>query len=134
MTHPRRVIREAAKEILDGLKLDGETLRVETNRVKQAEPDTLPLCVIITDSESSSRAHKGGGVSRTVEMVVAVAVSGDHDDIDDYLDAWAEAIEARFEAHGGGLYNLARTTLDLEPDTEGAEWLAFLLMEYEITI
>jgi hypothetical protein len=134
VTHVRRTLREAVKAKLESMTLEGATLSVYTNRVKELEPDKLPAAVIITDEESSERYGKSAALERTIQCSVAIVIDAEKaKDIDDELDAWAERVESVLAAPMGDarLFTLRATSLDIPDPEEGQEWLGFLFLDYE---
>lgn len=134
MTHVRQALREAVKAKLDVVALNGATLSVYTNRVKELSPDKLPAAVIITNEESSERYGKSAAIERTIQCSVAIVIDAEKaKDIDDELDAWAERVEAVLAGPMGGarLFTLRATSLDIPDPEEGQEWLGFLFLDYE---
>lgn len=136
MTHPRQVVRERTKAALAELAVADRTACVYTNRVKDLVPEKLPAIVILTNEERSSRAAKSAPVDRTIQLILGIVIDADTSEtIDDDLDAWAEAVEARLTASPPATRcTLIATTLDVPEPEEGEDWLGFLFLEYEATV
>lgn len=135
MTHPRKQIRDAIKERLEGLELDGLELKPFANRTQNFDPSELPAVSVLTPEETSERADKSGALARTLSVLVVIAINAETaEDADDTLDGWAEVVELRLQPVPIGAarqITLKATSLDL-PEVEAGElWIGYLAMEYE---
>lgn len=138
MTHPRKLTRDAIKERLAGLTLNGAELKPFGNRTQDFDPSELPAVSVLTPEETSGRVGKSAALDRTVPVLIVIAIdAAKADDVDDELDAWAELVELAMKPVPIGAarrFTLTATSLDLPGVAEGELWIGYLAMEYEAFI
>lgn len=122
MTHRRKAIRQAVRELLNGLPL--------------RTPDTLPAVVVSTPDEAPAEAaEEGGYVAGPTEVDVVLAVTAyavDEDGVDDQLADVEQRIAAD-QTLRGTVSQLNYTSYALEADDAAyngvATWTARVLTE-----
>jgi hypothetical protein len=138
VTHPRRLVREQTKAALEGLARGDDVLSVYTNRVKDLEPENLPIAVILTNEETSERASKRSPIDRTIQLTISMVIDAEKSStLDDDLDDWAELIEARLAQSppaSAQRCTLVATTLEIPDPEQGSAWCGFLFLEYEALV
>jgi hypothetical protein len=69
---------------------------------------------------------------RVIETLIVLIVDGATEILDDELDKFAVAIEQALDPYPSPAqrFDLVGTSLDLQPDEDGAKWFGYMALEY----
>jgi hypothetical protein len=135
VTHPRKTIRDAAVELLEGTSIVASG-KVFANRALEVAAEDLPVLNVYAEEEAAAFAETAGffRYRRSVELVVhAQAMAAEESTLDDTLDDLAEQIETAMAA---GLPDpavevlLANTTI--EHTTDGQQPIGHVRLTYRV--
>jgi hypothetical protein len=133
VTHPRQQIRDAAIALLDAVP--GLTGRVEGMRTRATVDDELPVVLVYSTRETSTRETVKRGLMRVATLAIEIRVKA-AGDIGAAVDALCAEVEAAMESDPGLSRKardsvLAATTIGL--DGEGDHRQAVATLEYQVT-
>lgn len=135
-TQVRDVVETRLKEIKDFEDVD-------QNVGSNIEAQWLPAARILTPNDTVEAVTKTKGTEpmdrRTIELNVVLVVSGAEAGLDTDLDALRVKVEGKLaqDDNLGGIAKRVTHTgaeLDIGTDEDGEEWMAFLLLTWEVEV